>query len=190
VCVRPLAACLCCTWVVKPHGPTHTHTHTHLAHTRLAAAVLSVTASGGSKAHARAPVPLYITPTRHTDTLIRHTHTSQVNEAVNDLLIDEEDFEGLRASINTYDNFDQVRGACWTCYLHKCWTCHYTRVTWVCLVGRASTDRLCSAPALQTTPNCSTPPPPPPHTPPGWPRVAAGEARAAGDAPHRSTGDE
>jgi len=34
----------------------------------------------------------------------------QVNEAVNDLLIDEEDFEGLKASINTFDNFDQVRG--------------------------------------------------------------------------------
>ena len=44
----------------------------------------------------------------------QHHHTSpqqqQVNEAVNDLLIDEEDFEGLKASINTYDNFDQVRG--------------------------------------------------------------------------------
>jgi hypothetical protein len=33
----------------------------------------------------------------------------QVNEAVNELLIDEEDFEGLRSSITTHDNFDQVR---------------------------------------------------------------------------------
>eukprot|EP01025_Chloroclados_australasicus_P037130 TRINITY_DN3781_c1_g3_i1.p1 TRINITY_DN3781_c1_g3~~TRINITY_DN3781_c1_g3_i1.p1 ORF type:complete len:1706 (-),score=246.11 TRINITY_DN3781_c1_g3_i1:418-5535(-) len=31
-----------------------------------------------------------------------------VNEAVNDLLIDEEDFEGLRNSIETYTNFDQI----------------------------------------------------------------------------------
>jgi hypothetical protein len=28
---------------------------------------------------------------------------------VNELLIDEEDFEGLRSSITTHDNFDQVR---------------------------------------------------------------------------------
>lgn len=35
---------------------------------------------------------------------------AQVNEAVNDLLIDEEDFEGLKSSIQTFDNFDQVRG--------------------------------------------------------------------------------
>lgn len=33
----------------------------------------------------------------------------QVNEAVNDLLIDEEDFEGLKSSIASFDNFDQVR---------------------------------------------------------------------------------
>lgn len=32
----------------------------------------------------------------------------QVNEAVNDLLIDEEDFEGLKSSIASFDNFDQV----------------------------------------------------------------------------------
>lgn len=43
----------------------------------------------------------------------------QVNDAVNELLIDEEDFEGLRSSITTHDNFDQVRGraqqaAAWT----------------------------------------------------------------------------
>jgi clathrin heavy chain len=37
-----------------------------------------------------------------------------VNEAVNDLLIDEEDFDGLKSSIASFDNFDQVllrRGA-------------------------------------------------------------------------------
>lgn len=34
--------------------------------------------------------------------------TLQVNEAVNDLLIDEEDFEGLKSSIASFDNFDQV----------------------------------------------------------------------------------
>lgn len=33
---------------------------------------------------------------------------SQVNEALNELLIEEEDYEGLRASLSTYDNFDQV----------------------------------------------------------------------------------
>lgn len=33
----------------------------------------------------------------------------QVNEAVNDLLIDEEDFDGLKSSIASFDNFDQVR---------------------------------------------------------------------------------
>lgn len=31
-----------------------------------------------------------------------------VNEAVNELLIEEEDFAALRESISTYDNFDQL----------------------------------------------------------------------------------
>ena len=31
-----------------------------------------------------------------------------VNEAVNELLIEEEDFAALRESITTYDNFDQL----------------------------------------------------------------------------------
>lgn len=39
---------------------------------------------------------------------VQKTNILEVNEAVNDLLIDEEDFEGLKASINTFDNFDQV----------------------------------------------------------------------------------
>jgi hypothetical protein len=41
--------------------------------------------------------------------------TLQVNEAVNDLLIDEEDFEGLKSSIASFDNFDQVGTACCAC---------------------------------------------------------------------------
>lgn len=32
----------------------------------------------------------------------------QVNEAVNELLIEEEDYQALRDSITTYDNFDQL----------------------------------------------------------------------------------
>lgn len=37
------------------------------------------------------------------------THNApQVNEAVNELLIEEEDFGALRDSITTYDNFDQL----------------------------------------------------------------------------------
>ena len=31
-----------------------------------------------------------------------------VNEAVNELLVEEEDHAGLRDSITTYDNFDQL----------------------------------------------------------------------------------
>ena len=31
-----------------------------------------------------------------------------VNEALNDLLIDEEDYNGLRASIDAFDNFDNI----------------------------------------------------------------------------------
>jgi hypothetical protein len=34
--------------------------------------------------------------------------TQAVNEAVNELLIEEEDFTALRESITTYDNFDQL----------------------------------------------------------------------------------
>ena len=33
---------------------------------------------------------------------------SAVNEAVNEVLLDEEDFDGLRQSIDEYDNFDQL----------------------------------------------------------------------------------
>ena len=31
-----------------------------------------------------------------------------MNEAVNELLVEEEDYNGLRDSINTYDSFDQI----------------------------------------------------------------------------------
>lgn len=33
---------------------------------------------------------------------------SQVNEALNGLLVEEEDFEALRHSISHFDNFDQL----------------------------------------------------------------------------------
>jgi len=39
---------------------------------------------------------------------VQKTNILEVNEAVNELLIEEEDFEGLRSSITTYDNFDQI----------------------------------------------------------------------------------
>eukprot|EP00775_Hariotina_reticulata_P002627 gene2627-2928_t len=39
---------------------------------------------------------------------VQKANLLEVNEAVNELLVDEEDFEGLRSSITTYDNFDQV----------------------------------------------------------------------------------
>ncbi|KAF6255267.1 clathrin heavy chain [Scenedesmus sp. NREL 46B-D3] len=39
---------------------------------------------------------------------VQKTNIMEVNEAVNELLIDEEDFEGLRSSITTHDNFDQI----------------------------------------------------------------------------------
>ena len=34
---------------------------------------------------------------------------AQVNDALNNLLIEEEDFDALKHSIQSYDNFDQVR---------------------------------------------------------------------------------
>jgi hypothetical protein len=49
---------------------------------------------------------------RHTTPVlynsVSHVPLHQVNEAVNGLLIEEEDFEGLRHSISHYDNFDQL----------------------------------------------------------------------------------
>jgi hypothetical protein len=39
---------------------------------------------------------------------VQKTNLAAVNEAVNELLIDEEDFASLRDSISTYDNFDQI----------------------------------------------------------------------------------
>lgn len=39
---------------------------------------------------------------------VQKVNILEVNEAVNELLVDEEDFGGLRSSITTYDNFDQV----------------------------------------------------------------------------------
>lgn len=42
---------------------------------------------------------------------VQKTNILEVNEAVNELLIEEEDFEGLKSSIQHHDNFDQV----WCC---------------------------------------------------------------------------
>ncbi|KAI8476142.1 MAG: vesicle coat protein clathrin, heavy chain [Monoraphidium minutum] len=39
---------------------------------------------------------------------VQSGNLADVNEALNDLLIEEEDYDGLRSSITTYDNFDQV----------------------------------------------------------------------------------
>ena len=39
---------------------------------------------------------------------VAQSHNLAVNDAVNDLCIEEEDFEGLRNSTDMYDNFDQI----------------------------------------------------------------------------------
>lgn len=39
---------------------------------------------------------------------VQKTNLAAVNEAVNELLIEEEDYGALRDSITTYDNFDQI----------------------------------------------------------------------------------
>lgn len=39
---------------------------------------------------------------------VQKTNLAAVNEAVNELLIEEEDYEALRESITTYDNYDQL----------------------------------------------------------------------------------
>ncbi len=39
---------------------------------------------------------------------VQKANLAAVNEAVNELLIEEEDFGGLRDSITTYDNYDQM----------------------------------------------------------------------------------
>lgn len=39
---------------------------------------------------------------------VQKTNILEVNDALNSLLIEEEDYEALKHSIQTYDNFDQV----------------------------------------------------------------------------------
>ena len=39
---------------------------------------------------------------------VQKENLSVVNEALNSILVLEEDFEGLRSSIDDYDNFDQL----------------------------------------------------------------------------------
>jgi clathrin heavy chain len=40
---------------------------------------------------------------------VQKSNLAAVNDAVNELLIEEEDYQGLRESITTYDNFDQIQ---------------------------------------------------------------------------------
>jgi clathrin heavy chain len=49
---------------------------------------------------------------------VQPSNLAAVNEALNGLLIEEEDFEGLRASIDAYDAFDQV-GLAQVCESHE-----------------------------------------------------------------------
>ena len=46
---------------------------------------------------------------------VQKANLAAVNEAINELLIEEDDFTGLRESITTYDNYDQV--TCPACLL-------------------------------------------------------------------------
>ncbi len=52
----------------------------------------------------------YVIPASVLIPIPQKSNHAEVNEAINGLLIEEEDFEGLKHSITTYDNFDQVRG--------------------------------------------------------------------------------
>ena len=49
---------------------------------------------------------------------VQKANLAAVNEAVNELLVEEDDFSGLRESITTYDNYDQV--TTFTCILAQC----------------------------------------------------------------------
>ena len=49
---------------------------------------------------------------------VQKANLAAVNEAVNELLVEEDDFSGLRESITTYDNYDQVTSAS---PLHASW---------------------------------------------------------------------
>ena len=49
---------------------------------------------------------------------VQKANLAAVNEAVNELLVEEDDFCGLRESITTYDNYDQVTAAS---PLHASW---------------------------------------------------------------------
>lgn len=40
---------------------------------------------------------------------VQPSNVVAINDAVNELCVEEEDYEALRVSIDTYDNFDQVR---------------------------------------------------------------------------------
>ena len=53
---------------------------------------------------------------------VQKANLAAVNEAVNELLIEEDDFSGLRESITTYDNYDQV--TCPACPIAPAWAPH------------------------------------------------------------------
>lgn len=55
---------------------------------------------------------------------VQKANLAAVNEAINELLIEEDDFSGLRESITTYDNYDQV--TCPACPLAWHTTHHLT----------------------------------------------------------------
>lgn len=40
---------------------------------------------------------------------VQKTNILEVNEAVNELLVEDEDFDALRVSISSHDNFDQLQ---------------------------------------------------------------------------------
>ena len=48
---------------------------------------------------------------------VQPSNHKAINEALNDLLIDEEDHEGLKASIDAYDNYDALVGL--GCFIEK-----------------------------------------------------------------------
>ena len=39
---------------------------------------------------------------------VQNLNNKSINEALNNLLIDEEDYQGLRASIDAFDNYDNI----------------------------------------------------------------------------------
>ena len=51
---------------------------------------------------------LYYLTLTLTDVLLQNHNNKAINEALNNLFIEEEDYQGLRASIDAFDNFDNI----------------------------------------------------------------------------------